>query len=77
MKTEELNVPRASLVTFKFGDNEELCNELLQLVRLGKKTVTCEALRVFGSDGEAMPVVGRRETAQNREQLFLESHLPF
>ncbi len=65
MKTEELNVPRASLVSFKFGDNEELCNELLRLVRLGKKTATCEALRVFGSDGEAIPVVGRRDTALN------------
>ncbi len=65
MKTEELNVPRASLVSFKFGDNEELCNELLRLVRLGQKTATCEALRVFGSDGEAIPVVGRRDTALN------------
>ncbi len=65
MKTEELNVSRASLVTFKFGDNEELCNWLLQLVRSGQKTTTCEALRVFGSDGIPMAVVGRRDTALN------------
>ena len=65
MRTEELNAPRARLVSFKFGDNEELCSELLRLVRLGQKTATCEALHVFGSDGEAMPVVGRRDTALN------------
>ena len=35
------------------------------LVRLGRKTATCEALRNFGSDGEAMPVVGRRDVALN------------
>ena len=60
-----MNIPRASLVTFKFGDNEELCNELLRLVRSGKKTATCEALRAFTSEGEALPEVGRRDTALN------------
>lgn len=55
----------SELVSFKFGDNEELCNELLSLVRSGKKTATCEALRKFGTDGEAMPVVGRRDVALN------------
>jgi uncharacterized protein YhfF len=52
-------------VTFTFGDNEELCNELLSLVRSGKKTATCEALRNFGPDGEEMPVVGRQDVALN------------
>ncbi len=65
MKTEELQVPRSGSVSFTFGDNEELCNELLRLVRLGQKTATCDALREFGSDGEAMPVVGRRDIALN------------
>ncbi len=65
MKTEELQVPRSGSVSFTFGDNEDLCNELLRLVRLGQKTATCDALREFGSDGEAMPVVGRRDIALN------------
>ena len=63
MKTEDSQVGRTESVSFTFGDNEELCNELLRLVRSGKKTATCEALREFGPDGEAMPVVGRRDIA--------------
>lgn len=54
-----------TLTKFTFGDNETLCNELLRLVRSGKKTATCEALRVFESGNEAMPVVGRRDVALN------------
>lgn len=46
-----------------FGDSERLCNRLLALVRSGKKTATCGALRDFGPGGESMPVVGRRDTA--------------
>lgn len=66
MKTDELQHILARSVTFRFGDNEELCNELLDLVRSGKKTATCEALRAFGAPGgEAMPVVGRRDVALN------------
>lgn len=49
--------------TFTFGDNEALCNELLALVRAGRKTATCGAKRDYGPDGEAMPVVGRRDIA--------------
>ncbi len=49
--------------TFKFGDNQKLCDELLTLVRSGKKTATCGALRDFKSGAEAMPVVGRRDIA--------------
>lgn len=49
--------------TFTFGDNRQLCDELLSLVRAGKKTATCGALRDFGPGGEAMPVVGRRDIA--------------
>ncbi len=65
MKTEELQGPRSESVSFTFGDNEELCNELLRLVRLGHKTATCDALREYGSEGAAMPVVGRRDVALN------------
>ena len=49
--------------TFTFGDGPELCAQLLDLVRSGRKTATCGALRDFGPGGEAMPVVGRRDIA--------------
>ena len=65
MNTKDSQVGRTGSVSFTFGDSEELCNELLRLVRLGKKTATCEALRAFGPDGEAMAVVGRRDIALN------------
>jgi uncharacterized protein YhfF len=55
----------ASSTTFTFGDSEEMCNELLSLVRSGKKTATCGALREFGPQGEEMPIVGRRDIALN------------
>lgn len=48
-------------VTFRFGDNRELCDALLALVRTGRKTATCSALRQF--DDEPMPQVGRVDIA--------------
>lgn len=56
--------------TFTFGDNKELCDWLLGLVREGRKTATCGALRDFGKgraiDGkEALPAVGRQDIALN------------
>ncbi|MEM7440709.1 MAG: ASCH domain-containing protein [Pseudomonadota bacterium] len=51
--------------TFTFGDNRELCDYLLGLVRSGKKTGTCGALRDFGPGKEAFPVVGRRDISLN------------
>ncbi len=69
---EDLN----DIVSFKFGDNEELCNELLRLVKSGKKTATCEALRAFGPQGEEIPVVGRQDVALNwdgTKALLLET----
>lgn len=65
MKAKELQARRAGSTTFTFGDSEELCNDLLRLVRSGQKTATCGALRDFGPEGEAMPVVGRRDIALN------------
>lgn len=65
MNTEEMPTPDPDSTTFTFGDSEELCNELLRLVRLGKKTATCAALREFRRDGEPLPVVGRRDVALN------------
>jgi uncharacterized protein YhfF len=49
-------------VTFKFGDNAELCAELLTLVRSGKKVATCGAKRQY-ENGEPMPEPGRRDIA--------------
>jgi uncharacterized protein YhfF len=49
--------------TFCFGDSRALCDALLALVRSGRKTTTCGALRDFGPGGEPLPVVGRRDIA--------------
>ena len=65
MDTEDSQIPHNDVVSFKFGDNEDLCNELLRLVRSGKKTATCDALRQFGPHGEEIPLVGRRDVALN------------
>jgi uncharacterized protein YhfF len=65
MDTEDSQIPHNDMVSFNFGDNEDLCNELLRLVRSGKKTATCDALRQFGPHGEEIPVVGRRDVALN------------
>lgn len=62
---EELLVRFPGAETFTFGDNEELCSQLLQLVRFGKKKATCGAARDFGPGKEAMPKVGRRDIALN------------
>lgn len=51
--------------TFKFGDSAALCDQLISLVRIGRKTATCGALRDFEPGGEAMPVPGRRDIALN------------
>ncbi|GIT92895.1 hypothetical protein JANAI62_33530 [Jannaschia pagri] len=49
--------------TFRFGDTQVLCDEILALVRSGRKTATCEAMRVYGDGGDAFPEVGRRDIA--------------
>lgn len=52
---------------FTFGDSKPLCDELLALVRAGKKTATCGALSEFEDDPAAMPKVGRTDIAQTWE----------
>ena len=52
-------------VGFTFGDGPELCARLLALVRQGKKTATCGALRDYTEGGEVMPEVGRQDIALN------------
>lgn len=61
MTLEELRKRYPDADRFRFGDNRELCDELTDLVRSGKKTATCGALRFFTEDGEVLPVVGRRD----------------
>lgn len=70
--------------TFKFGDSKELSDRLIRLVREGKKTATCGALREYGPGKEEMPVVGRQDVALNWDgtpALLLETveiqHLRF
>lgn len=50
---------------FKFGDGPALCAALIALVREGKKTATCGALRDFEAGGEVLPEPGRIDIAQN------------
>ena len=62
--------------SFTFGDGPDLCAHLLALVRAGRKTATCGALRDFGEGGEAMRVVGRRDIAldwDGRPALVIET----
>ena len=62
--------------TFTFGDNAELCEALLALVRAGKKTATCGAAAVFDTGQEALPMPGRRDIAldwQGRPALVIET----
>ena len=65
MDLVELQNKYPNSTTFKFGDSEELSGNLISLVRTGRKVATCEALRVFESEGEVLPVVGRRDIALN------------
>ncbi|SHJ06886.1 ASCH domain-containing protein [Wenxinia saemankumensis] len=53
----------AGAATFTFGDSRALCDRLLALVRAGRKTATCGALRDYGPGGEALPRPGRRDIA--------------
>jgi uncharacterized protein YhfF len=49
--------------TFYFGDSQELSDELISLVRSGKKTATCGALRDFEEGKEVMPGLARCDIA--------------
>ncbi|SLN42811.1 ASCH domain protein [Roseivivax jejudonensis] len=74
LATLRLRYPGAQ--TFVFGDSRALCDALLALVRSGKKTATCGALRDFGAGGEPMPEVGRRDIAldwDGRPALVIET----
>jgi uncharacterized protein YhfF len=63
MSLDDLKARYPGAETFTFGDSRALSDELLALVRAGKKTATCEALRVYQSGAEAFPEIGRRDIA--------------
>ena len=65
MTLDDLKAKYPGAETFKFGDGPELSSRLLDLVRAGKKTATCGALRDFESEGEPLPVIGRCDIALN------------
>ena len=51
--------------TFRFGDSDESCATILNMVRAGRKTATCEAARAYSEDGDTWPEVGRQDVALN------------
>ena len=53
--------------TFTFGDNPGMSAELLDLLRSGQKTATCDALRNYPAGSPDMPAPGRRFIALNRD----------
>ncbi|WP_170558496.1 ASCH domain-containing protein [Ruegeria atlantica] len=62
--------------TFKFGDSAMMSAELLSLVRAGRKTATCGALRDYPDGSPETPVVGRRDIAlewDGRPALVIET----
>ena len=52
-------------IPFKFGDNSELCQRLIGLVRSGQKRATCGSLAEHKEEGEPLPAVGGQELALN------------
>ncbi len=62
--------------TFKFGDSASMSAELLGLVRAGRITATCGALRDYPEGSAETPVVGRRDIAlewDGRPALVIET----
>ena len=53
--------------TYKSGDSAALNAQILELMRAGRKTMTCEAWDAFGPGGEAMPEPGRIDVALDWE----------
>jgi uncharacterized protein YhfF len=62
---DELKKKYPHAETFTFGDSQQLCDDLIKLVRSGLKTATCAALTDFENGSEEMPVVGRRDICLN------------
>ncbi|WP_323763397.1 ASCH domain-containing protein [Marinovum sp.] len=76
MNLEQAKARYPGATTFTFGDSAALCTELLALVRSGRKTATCGALREFQEGGETLPELGRRDIALDwagRPALVIET----
>ncbi|WP_150524088.1 ASCH domain-containing protein [Roseibium sediminis] len=65
MTIDDIKAKYPGAQTFTFGDSKELCDELVSLVRSGKKTASCGALQEFTSTDTPMPIVGRRDISLN------------
>jgi len=55
----------SDLPGFTLGDSAELSRQLVGLVRSGKKTATCEALRAYEHQEVPLPVVGQHYVILN------------
>ncbi|MEM6939842.1 MAG: ASCH domain-containing protein [Pseudomonadota bacterium] len=71
-------------ITFRFGDSAALNEEILGLVRAGRKTMTCDALRAFEERGEKVPEPGEVSIALDPSgapavviRTLSISHVPF
>lgn len=51
--------------SFRFGDNRALNAQILDLVRLGRKTVTCDAMANFAKRGDPLPEPGCVDIARD------------
>ena len=69
MSIDELKARYPGAETFKFGDNADLCAQLIALVRAGRKTATCGALQSYEDGGDVLPVHGRRDIALNWDDI--------
>ena len=61
---EEIIARYPGAQTFRFGDSEALSDELLALVRAGRKVATCTHMQEL-EDGTLPPQVGRCDVAVN------------
>lgn len=52
-----------SAISFTYGDSAELNARILELVRAGRKTVTCDAWEAFAARAEPLPEQGRTDIA--------------
>ena len=76
MTLDEAMARNPGAETFTFGDSRALCDRLLALVRSGRKTATCGALRDYDAGGEALPAVGRKDISldwDERPALAIET----
>lgn len=56
---------------FWFGDNQELCEKLTNLVLDGTKTATASLLWAWEQEGEPLPTVGQRDALLNWNNRFV------